>query len=85
MRELARRVNPRIRSDRRLILGCQIWKERLEIRAEGKEVWMMMKRFGFKGKRQCGDQISFALLAAFGFWYVVLRSLFHMLVIMAIS
>lgn len=78
MRELARRVNPRIRSDRLLISGYEIWKERLQIRAKGRDIWMTIKRVCIYGQKDMRGSDSFALLAAFGFWFVAL-------VIMAIS
>ena len=62
MRQLARRVNPRIRSDWPLILGYEIWKERLKIRAKGRGLDDDQKGLHLRAKGNEG--IRFLLL----FW-----------------
>ena len=64
MRELARRVNPRIRSDWQLILGYEIWKERLQIRAKGRERGLDDDQKGLHLRAKGNEGIRFLLL----FW-----------------
>lgn len=82
MKELARRVSPRIRSDGLLllILGYEIWEERLQIRAKGREVWMMIERVCIYGPKETRGSDFFCSLAASGFLVCCVRSTFHHLV-----